>query len=107
MSAGDEQGNEVQAPGPVQSIRISVYVMSDSILVDQAPGQVAPVAKLAGFQLIEQRNKFPPMRPQGPVRPNHFIGEWGVDSVVVGEAASQREVSFDATRSCRSWHIFY
>ena len=107
MGAGDEQGNEIQAPGPVQAVRIAVDVVRDAILVNQAPRQIAPVAELAGLQFIEQRNKFPPVRPERPVGLHHFIGEWGVDSVVVGEAASQRVVSFDATRSCRSLHISY
>jgi hypothetical protein len=75
--------------------------------VNQPPRQVASVAELAGWQLIEQRNKFPPVRPEGPVGLNHFIGEWGVDSVVVGKTASQRVAGFDATWSYWSWHSSY
>src|SRR6266853_606596 len=104
MGASDEQGNEVQAPGPVQPVRIAVNVVRDAVLVNQAPRQVASVAEFARWQLIEKRNKLPPVRPQGPVGLNHFIREWRVNSVAVSEAALKRVVSFDATRSFRSLH---
>src|SRR5580692_1998649 len=107
MGASDEQGNEVQAPRPVQPVWIAIDIVRDAILVNQTACQIAPVAELAGWQLIKQRNKFPPVRAERPVGPNHFIGEWGIDSVVVGKAASKRLVGFDATRRCRSWHISY
>ena len=65
-AAGDQQGDEVQAPGPVQAVRVAVDVVRDAVLVNQPPRLFAPVAELSGLQFIEQRNKFPPVRPEGP-----------------------------------------
>ena len=76
MRPGDEQGNKIQAPGPVQSIRVAVNVVRDAVLMNQSPCQISPVAELSGFQLIEQGNEFAPVRAEGAVRLNHFIGKW-------------------------------
>ena len=54
----NQQGNKIQAPGPVQAVRIAVDVVRDAVLVDQPPRLFASLAELAGLQLIEQGNKF-------------------------------------------------
>src|ERR1700722_5548125 len=49
VSTGNQQGNKIQVPGPVEAVRIAVDVMGHAIRVNQATSQIAPVAEFAGL----------------------------------------------------------
>ena len=106
LVGGDQQGNEIQAPGPVQTIRIAVNIVRDAVLVNQpaAPGR-ASGRNSSGFRSSSRETNSRQCGRRDAVGLHHFIGEWGIESVIVGEAASQRMISFDAARRCRSLHI--
>ena len=105
LLGGNQQGNEIEAPRPVEPVRIAVDIVGDAVLVNQASGKLAPLAEFLGLEFIEHRDKFLPVRTQRPVRLHHFIGERGIDSVIVGEVATNGAVRLDAARGCGSLHM--